>query len=63
MDMNDMSTITVVNLRVLGPLEVYRDGTRPGIVRRRERALLGLLLLAAGTTVRGRSAGLDAVGR
>jgi DNA-binding SARP family transcriptional activator/tetratricopeptide (TPR) repeat protein len=40
-----------MDFRVLGPLEVYRDGRCLEIRRRRERGLLGLLLLAAGTTV------------
>ncbi|GIJ45238.1 SARP family transcriptional regulator [Virgisporangium aliadipatigenens] len=40
-----------MDFRVLGPLEVYGDGRRLDIGRRRERGLLGLLLLAAGATV------------
>jgi DNA-binding SARP family transcriptional activator len=37
--------------RVLGPVEVVRDDTVVSIVRRRERCLLGLLLLDVGRTV------------
>jgi len=40
-----------VKVRLLGPLEVEHDGETVGVGRRRERLLLGVLLLAANTPV------------
>jgi DNA-binding SARP family transcriptional activator len=41
----------VIEFRLLGPLEVWRDGALVPITSRRQRAVLALLLLRAGTVV------------
>src|SRR5207302_7101759 len=40
-----------VDIRLLGPVEAHHDGRRIGLGRRKERCLLGLLLLEAGRHV------------
>lgn len=42
-----------MEFRILGPMEVEHAGRLIGVSRRRERSLLGVLLLAAGTAVSG----------
>src|SRR6476660_3032390 len=46
-----LATMSQVAFRVLGPLEATVDGQQVALSGRRERALLGVLLLNAGSVV------------
>src|SRR5690348_12724088 len=46
-----MDNLPVVDVRVLGPVEVRQDGRVVAVGRRRERLLLGLLLLEPGRVI------------